>query len=525
MLRFNLVLWNDDPERNRSETRQASFLSQNQNRLIVGAANPDLATLQPPWLGMPGRLPVRRFGLAVDSGYKKFWRTIFELVGFCSGTMVLVWHHFSDVSALKESRRGQRRMAGMFACPECGQPLKVDGLSPGRHVLCDYCSTWVEVPYLPRALPRDRGRGVKRGASAWNSPLLKVAIAFAVLALGLLILVKSFVGRVKSDREKVLTELITSAKEAATDRRHDVALREIESAMAQARSMGLEGSDRFDDLITERNRIALNELSDRLDALDRLDPDTAVGEARTLAEKIDKNKALDSLSGRVDTALNAALGRRAQSDLKLARTALDLERDNDAVASALRLHEHAGDLGGPDGTRFQDEAMTILETAVARSGVAMPVPSGRFAVGSADTYARLLEKPIFEPLKARGFVPEPPGSIWSRVWRDKARFALLIQVNETQDDLYLQSNNRNTQIDATFEMFKEDRAIWKNRVVAKTREPLPDLPAGIAGHLAVAKRNPETERRLHDDAIKFFTEQASRIFRGLPSKATALKAP
>ena len=63
-------------------------------------------------------------------------------------------------------------------------------------------------------------------------------------------------------------------------------------------------------------------------------------------------------------------------------------------------------------------------------------------------------------------------------------------------------------------------------MVTQTRSPLPDLPAYLAGHLATAgKRDPETERRLHDDAVKQFVEQSVRNLRGLPKLEASPQMP
>jgi hypothetical protein len=416
-------------------------------------------------------------------------------------------------------------MAGVFACPECGQELAVEGFSPGREILCDGCSTWVEVPYLPRA---GGSRPARRGSprSAWDSPLLKGAILFAVVAMGGLFATKLIGGRVRSSQEKVLTELVASAQEAETAHHYDVASREIESALAQARLMGLEHSPRLEELEEHRDRIAIREVEFRLANLDSLDIDQAVGEALTLSEKAGKNPALDSLVTSIEAKLAALRLLQANRDLATARQALDQGREADAFTAAARLHDRAGDLSRTDASRFAGEARTILETAVGRKGVALPAVVGRFVAGSADTYTKILDRPRAEILRVRGFLPQPRTSPWASLWEEKAPFHATVEVIETQEQFYLQSKNRTTQVDGTFELYRGDRLVWKNRIIARTREPLPDLPAILGGHLGTAdKRNPETERRLHDDAMKQFVDLANRNFRAIPTREAALKVP
>ncbi len=408
-------------------------------------------------------------------------------------------------------------MAGVFACPECGQELAVEGVSPGREVLCDACSTWVEVPYLPRLGDSRLSRRVPR-RSPWDSPLLKGAIAFAVVALLALAASRLIDGQVRSSQKRVLDVLLTSVDQAEADRRYDVALREIESALAQARSMGREGVDRLDQLTQRRDRIVVREVEFRLDQIDGLDPDQAIGEALTLAKKADENPtALESLAGTIETKLAGLRLRRVEADRTAARQAFEAERDVEAFAAAERMHDHAAELTRPDASTLQAEARSILQATVARNGVALPPVVGRFVAGSADNYTKVLDRSRSEILRIKGYLPEPRESAWSSLWSESAPFRATIEVVETQEEFYLQSRNRTTQVDGTFEFLMGDRVIWKNRALARTRVPLPDLPALLGGHVATAdKRNPETERTLHADAMKQFVEQASKIFKGIP---------
>jgi hypothetical protein len=417
-------------------------------------------------------------------------------------------------------------MAGVFACPECGQELAVEGLSPGREILCDACSTWVEVPYLPRA---GDSRRVRRPTqrSPWNSTLLKGAITFAVVAILGLIAIRIISSRAHSDQEKVLANLIASADKAEADHDYGVAIREILAALAHAQTMNLKDSARFDELKERHDRIIVREVEDRLTAVDALEPDQAVGEAMTLAVKAGQSPALASLVEAIDAKLASLRLRQVEADHASARKAFDGGRDVEAFAAAERLHDHACELSSrSDASRFQADARSILEGAVARKGVALPPVVGRFVAGSAEAYTKVLDRSRAEALRAKGYLPEPRKSAWSTLWDEKAPFRATVQMIETQDDLYLQSKNRMTKVDGTFELLRGDRSIWKNRIVARTREPLPDLPALLGGHLATSdKRNPETERRLHDDAMKQFVELTGKILRGMPASDAAVRVP
>ena len=416
-------------------------------------------------------------------------------------------------------------MSDVFACPECGRELEIEGLSAGREVQCEGCSTWVEVPFLPRATGWKRGRRPPR-RSPWASKTLRGAIVFASVVLMGLMATKMIGGRVRSGNERVLAELMASADEAESSRRYDIAFREIAGAVAHARTFEPEGSERLAELERRRDRVSLLEVKSRLAAVDALDPDHAVVESLELAERSRRDRALAPLAGAIEARLAGSRSRQAEADHELARRAFDGGHDPEAVAAAERLHDRAGHLAEPDARRFRDAAEALIEAAVARSGVALPPVTGRFSAGSAEAYAATLERHRVESLRLKGYLPQPRRSPWSGLWDEKAPFRETVQVVETREGLYLQSKNRTTQVDGTFELFHGGRPAWKARVVARTREPLLGLPAYLAGHLATSdKHDPEAERRFHDDALAQFVEQAAKNLRGLPSRETAMRLP
>ena len=416
-------------------------------------------------------------------------------------------------------------MAGVFACPECGQKLAVEGLSPGREVQCEECLTWVEVPFLPRATAPKRGRRTS-SRSPWASKTLQGAIVFATVVLMGLMATRMIGGRVRSDKERVLAVLVASADQAESSRRYDVALREIEGALVHARSFEREGSQRLLELATRRDRISLSEAKTRLAGAEALDPEAAVGEALTLAAKAKEDHALAPLAGAIEDRLAESRMRQAESDLGLARRAFEAGRDAEVFSLADRLYARAKDLPDADARRYGDEAEAMIGVVVGRSGVKIPPVAGRFVAGSAEGFSLSLDRFRAEALKARGFLLQPRRSTWASLWVEKAPFVQTVEIAESQDGLYLQSKNRTTLIDGTFELLHKDQVVWKSRVVARTRSPLPDLPAYLAGHLATAsKRNPEVEQRLHADALTQFAELAVRNLRGIPTREAATRVP
>jgi hypothetical protein len=408
-------------------------------------------------------------------------------------------------------------MVGSFACPECGLELKLEGLSPGRQIQCEECLTWVEVPFLPRASGWRRGRRPRR-RSAWESNVLRAAVVFAVVALLGLAGARMIGGRVRSGHELVLAELVASADTAEACGRYDVAFREIAGAVVLARKVDPRGSERLDELIRRRDRVSVHEARARLAAVDALDPDRAVRESLELVDRARIDRALAPMADAIGVKLSESRRRQADADLATARRAFEHGRSSEAFDAADRLHTRSNRLPEPEARRFRDEALALLEALVARDGVVIAPVVGRFVAGSPDAYSTMMDRLWSEALRLRGYLPRPRESPWRSLWDEKALARATTHLVETQEELYLQSKNRTTQVDGTFELTLPGRSPWSNRVVVRTRVPLPNLPAYLAGHLATAgRRNPEAERRLHDDAQDLFVELSARALRGIPA--------
>lgn len=416
-------------------------------------------------------------------------------------------------------------MVGVFACPECGHELELEGLSPGREVLCGGCSTWVEVPFLPRAAGWKRGFRPRR-RRAWESKALRGAAVFAAVVLLALAAFRAIGGRARSDREHVLAELVASADRAEQAGDVGVALREIEGAVAVARAADPRGSARLDGLLGRRDRASIREAGSRLAGVDALDPDRAVGEALTLADRARCDRALAPMAGAIAAKVESAARRQAEADLDSARRALGSGRDAEAFAAAGRLHDRADRLAEADARRFRAEAREVIAAAVARSGVIIPPVTGRFVAGSIDAYSAALGPLWSRALLDRGYLPQPRSSPWRPAWDEGAPFRAVARIVESQEEFYLQSKNRTTRVDATLELTHADRPAWQVRLIGRTRSPQPGLSGYVAGHLATAsRRDPEVERQFHDDAQDRLLELAARSIRGLPDRERAARAP
>jgi len=246
----------------------------------------------------------------------------------------------------------------------------------------------------------------------------------------------------------------------------------------------------------------------------------AVGESLTLSERARSDPALAPIAGAIGAKLAESRRRQAEADREAARRAFERGQSPEAFAIAERLHGRADRLAEADAPRFRDEARGLLEAVVARDGVALSPVAGRFVVGSPAAYNAILDRLWSDSLRLRGYVPQPRQSPWRSLWDAKAPNRATVQVVETREDFYLQSRNRTTHVDATFELARSSRPSWTSRVAVGTRVPLPNLPAYLAGHLATAeRRDPEVERRLHADALEAFVELAARALRGIPVRS------
>lgn len=407
-------------------------------------------------------------------------------------------------------------MVGVFACPECGLELELEDLSPGRQVQCGGCSTWVEVPFLPRASGWKRGRHPRR-RPAWESHLLRAAVIFAAVTLLALSGARMIGGRVRSGHERVLADLVASADAAEAGGRYDVAFREIAGAVVLAREADPRGSERLNELIRRRDRASVREAQARLAAIDTLDPDRAVGEALTLAARSRTDPALAPMADAIEAKLSESRRHQAEADLEAARQAFEHGKPAEAFAAADRLHGRADRLPEPEGRRFRDEALALLEAVVTRDGVVVTPVAGRFVAGSPGAYTSLMDRLWTETLRLHGYLPQPRESPWRSLWDEKARARASTQLVETPAEFYLQSRNRTTQIDGTFELTRPGRPPWSNRVIGRTRVPLPNQPAFLAGHLGTeSRRSPEAERKLLEDARIMFADLTARALRGIP---------
>jgi hypothetical protein len=415
-------------------------------------------------------------------------------------------------------------MQGSFACPECGYEIRPTGLAPGRQVRCGWCDSLVEVPFFPRADQIMRSRSARRrGRSAWwawrswpvwarlTVPLLCVAVAVALAYR----VVRS---RWQSADAAALVEMVETSLRAEKAGRLGDALTELQSALARAERMAPPPPG-IDDLRRRRDALSLREAEAKLAALSGpvADPGSAVGQVLTLRARAARDPALADLATAIEAALERLRQTWAQADSVEAAKALEAGRPDRAMDLCERLHRTADELPAEPRHRLQDEAAAIARRIIARYGTIVEPVRGQFTLGTPDSYTTQLRPIFLEGLRNHGYLPRPAQPVWPDLWTEAAPFRIVFEVVERQDESYLQSPNRISQIDGKMEMVRGGKAFWHDTPSARTQVPVPALPAYQASRVAVsAHRSPDFERVLYNNARAGLLERIGLSIRNLP---------
>ena len=407
-------------------------------------------------------------------------------------------------------------MDGTFACPECGAEVVVSGVSPGRQVRCTGCSTLVEVPFLPRDGGWTRPRFRKR------RPAWLIRVGWATVGLGAILVAIVAAGRIAGEKARArrnadLREIVRAADEAEAAGRPGRALSEVEAAIRFLERLGPEGNARRAALAGRRDELSVREARARLAASTTREPAEAVGDLLGLQARIARDRALEPLATTISAAIESARIRQADGLLAGSRTAIAAGRSGDGLAAIGRAMEIAERREAAASRRVAAEAEAIAAPVLAEIGVVVHQGPGTYSLGNARAYDDAIVPTFDEALRARGFAPRPPSGPARAVWDRHAVYRLEFAVVELQEALYLQSKSRLSEIRATLSLTKRGAVVWSGRASGRTEVPLPGLSAYVAGRLAVSEvRDPETERRLYDDARRTALGQVANQARGLP---------
>ena len=413
-------------------------------------------------------------------------------------------------------------MDGAFACPECGCEIRLVGLSPGRRVPCDWCRSLVEVPYIPRADQIKRMRRVRswRRGRRWTRVWIGAGVAALVVVVTIVGATRAVRGRWRSTRAESLAKLVESSRHSEEGGRLGEALATLEGAVALAERTEPVPPD-LAELRGRRARLARREAEAQISALERVtgdDPGRSVGQALTLAARVEKDPALAGLDERVGTLLERLRLRWVEADSAAARAAESEGRPDRALELAGRQYLNADALPTAARARWRADADALARRLIARHGTVLESARGQYTLGSARSYDSEFHPLLAAALRGAGYLPRPTSTPWSDLWESLAPFRLSIDVTERQDDSYLSSPNRLTRLDARFVLARGGEQVWFSRPFVKTTVPLPGLSAYQASRLAVGnRRSPEFERLLYDNARANLAERVASFVRGLPS--------
>lgn len=408
-------------------------------------------------------------------------------------------------------------MVATFECPECGEEVILEGLAPGRLTKCLGCGTLVEVPYLPRV---DEGgtrrfRSARRSKRFWQRVIAASVAAAVVVAVGISAL-KLVHARIGSVARAQLNEVLASVDSAEKAGQLGRALAEIEAAMRLAHDPNACDAERRDALRVRRADLSLREATARLTALALLEPERAVGEALILRQRVKSDRALTGIGSAVELGLESSRRRWFDRDMRAAQDFVEAGQPNDAVSKARRAWATASDLTD-DARRAQVEA--FVSGIAGRSGVIIEPVRGVFFLGSVEIYTKQLGPGLLDALRFHHYVPPPPVPEWAALWQSLAPNRVVITINEVADGLYLQSKNQSSRLECRVKMTRKRTLIWELALNARTGQGpiLANMRAYQAGHLGTsAKRNPEDERILFNDAFKALQEQFGNRIRTLP---------
>jgi hypothetical protein len=386
-------------------------------------------------------------------------------------------------------------MVGTFACPECGTEITPRGHAPGRQVRCANCSTLVEVPFFPRSVAKRRG--VARDFD-WALPWVRAIVAVLVVLIVVLGVVWTIKRTSRKGTEVEFASLISDSEDAERSGRLEQALAKTEIALRLAKDSGAIGSTRFEKLRTRRDALSLRDAESRL-ALIASEPDheKALSQLILLLKRAERDAALEPLTTRV----RSETAKRAEAELGAVDGAVKEERYNDALLLASRAMEAAASLPPPDGPRIRDDARARASQMIAERGIVLAPVTGKFRLGTAESYREDLRTVFADALRQRGYLPRPIRSPFQSIWEGRAPFRIALEIAaETPIPRHVGAHVGTT-IDAKVTLTKGERLLWSRPVRAKSRSS----PGGISsleyGHILAAQTpDPQVEKHLYDDA-------------------------
>lgn len=407
--------------------------------------------------------------------------------------------------------------SGSFACPECGNELRLKGTTAGRQLRCGWCETWVEVPFLPRAVIRrarfSKGRRPKWVLWAWAGVAV---VALLVAVFGTRGVLKA---RNRHQVEGNLVALITEAEAEEHAGRFDAAVRAIQEALAQAARLDSPRSARLTELRQLRDKYVRRAAVSQLESAAHAAPGEAIATYKALLARTWREGTLAELEGTLRERLDRTRRQWAEADLAAAKQAVANGQANEAIDFCERLVKTVEELAPAVQSQLQNEATTIVADLIEQRGVIFDAPQGQFTLGTPELYLKALQ-PILGPvLRQHGYVLDRPASFWAPLWKSKTPYHFALEVVERQFGAYLNTGSQLSSLSLRLMLNGRDGSpIWQvGPLLAQTQPSIPSLSAFTASRYATdSRRRGEFERVLYDDAQATLGARVQASLRGFP---------
>jgi hypothetical protein len=151
---------------------------------------------------------------------------------------------------------------------------------------------------------------------------------------------------------------------------------------------------------------------------------------------------------------------------------------------------------------------------------------GQFTLGTADSYAPIVQGQVADALRQRGYVVRSASTFWGTLWDQQAPFHMTVKVYERYTSVYPQTKNRMTMIDFRpgLQQKGKPKPIWEGLVSMRSRYPNPDFRTVVTGKRSsdFGIRNPEAELMMYRDARAPLAKQLANQLEILPENRTPL---
>lgn len=407
-------------------------------------------------------------------------------------------------------------VGGSFACPECGNELKLKGTTAGRQLRCGWCETWVEVPFLPRAVVRrarfSRGRRPKWVAWAWGGVAVVTLLLVVAGARGILR------ARSRQRIEGRLTALVAAAEAEENAARFDAAVKAIQDAIAEAARLDSLRPARLEELQNLRDKFVRRAAVAQLESAAKAAPAAAIATYKALLARTWRDGSLEGLEGTLRERLERTRRQWAEADLAAARQAVGVGQPNEAIDLCDRLVKTAEELAPAVQSQLQNDAHAIVVALIDQRGVIFDPPQGQFTLGTPQSYQATLQ-PVLSPLlRQHGYVTDRSSSSWNSLWKTRAPYHVGVEVVERQNGSYLNTGSQLSNLSLRLILNREGSSIWQvGPLLAQTQPSIPSLSAFTASRFATdARRRREFERVLYDDAQATLIMKVQSSLRNIP---------